>query len=193
MRPVTLLTIALSSTLWSLLGCSESRSIRAWTANQGGVLLDARQARVERVARTVLPPGTPGAVTVRILDSADPTAFSWPNGQVFVTRGLVDLLDDQELAAAIAHELGHLVGDGLLKHAPVAALRGCCKDFDAEARADAIGVNLLRDRNLPAHSMAGMLERVRASGSLPPSCREAIGHRIELIHDIEQPVGSIAP
>jgi len=48
-----------------------------------------------------------------ILDSPELNAFSSPGGHIFVTRGLVELTDSEDmLAAVIAHELAHI----MLKH-----------------------------------------------------------------------------
>jgi predicted Zn-dependent protease len=165
-------------------GCAQSASIRAWTHNQGGVLRDSRQPRIDRIAARILPESAKPKTSVQVLASIEPSAFSWPSGKVFVTRGLVDLLDDDELAAAIAHELGHLLGDGHVKESPgsaVASLRGCQTDFDAESRADAMGVNLLRAKGIPEKAMGSMLEKVRVAGQLPVTCKSAISRRVELL------------
>jgi predicted Zn-dependent protease len=44
-----------------------------------------------------------------ILDNPDLNAFSLPGGYVYITRGLFDKLNEQELAAILAHEIGHVV------------------------------------------------------------------------------------
>jgi predicted Zn-dependent protease len=121
-------------------------------------------------------------VHVHVLDSSTIGAYGWPDGNLFVTRGLVDRLSDRELAAAIAHEVGHLLNDGHLDS--VVSLRGCYVSPDAEARADAIGVRLLASRGIGRDAMTSMLNKVRASPDLPPSCGEAIGRRIELLADL---------
>ena len=82
-----------------------------WVSAHGGVIGDARQERVERVSGALVAQCAGGAIRVRVLDSEVVTAFGWRNGEVFVTRGLVDCMEDEELAAAVAHELGHLLGE----------------------------------------------------------------------------------
>ena len=118
-----------------------------------------------------------------------PAAHSWPDGQVFVTLGLVELLNDEELAAAIGHELGHLLGDGQLQQrGGVASLRGCrgCREgFGAEADADARGADLLTAAGLHPRAMSSMLRKVCDAGDLDPSCVAAIERRIRLIELIE--------
>lgn len=50
-----------------------------------------------------------GTPEVTVLDSADPNAFTVPGGALFVTRGMLALVrDEAELAAVLAHELGHV-------------------------------------------------------------------------------------
>lgn len=44
-----------------------------------------------------------------VLDSDEPNAFAAPGGYVFITRGALALMDDEnQLAAVLAHEIGHI-------------------------------------------------------------------------------------
>jgi predicted Zn-dependent protease len=44
-----------------------------------------------------------------VVDDATPNAFALPGGYIFVTRGLLTLLDSEaELAAVLGHEIGHV-------------------------------------------------------------------------------------
>ena len=44
-----------------------------------------------------------------IIQSSDLNAFAGPGGQIFVFTGLIDVMDQvDELAAVIAHEIGHV-------------------------------------------------------------------------------------
>src|SRR5277367_4390250 len=151
-----------------LTGCGTtpvSQTVNLWVANQGGTVEGARQARAEAVARPLFACCMGRAASIQVLNTDAVSAFSWRNGRVFVTRGLMDHLDDAELAAVIAHELGHLLSDGQLQ--TVASLRGCCVDPDREVRADAAGVALLRARGLTAQPMVSMLKKIEKYGSLP--------------------------
>ncbi len=48
--------------------------------------------------------------TITLLDSDTPNAFALPGGSTFITRGLVELLDDDdEIAGVLGHELVHTV------------------------------------------------------------------------------------
>jgi len=54
-------------------------------------------------------PDLPGGYHFGILDTKDVNAFGCPGGIVFVTKGLVDTLDNEdELAAVLAHEIAHI-------------------------------------------------------------------------------------
>ncbi|HEV8631037.1 MAG TPA: M48 family metalloprotease, partial [Thermoanaerobaculia bacterium] len=50
-----------------------------------------------------------------LADMREPNAFALPGGQVFVTRGMLDLgLDDDQLAALLGHEMSHVIfGHGM--------------------------------------------------------------------------------
>jgi Zn-dependent protease with chaperone function len=73
---------------------------------------DEAQKRVNLVGRWVASqtarPDLPW--TFGIIDDGEVNAFAAPGGYILITRGLYDLLaDDAEIAAVIAHELGHVV------------------------------------------------------------------------------------
>lgn len=62
---------------------------------------------VQRLAQTSEAPE--GPVRATILNSPAVNAFALPGGDIYVTRGLIALANDEsELAAVIAHELAHL-------------------------------------------------------------------------------------
>jgi Zn-dependent protease with chaperone function len=165
-----------------LTGCESatlSRSVNVWVAHQGGIVEGSRQARAETVARPLFACCKGRAASIQVLNTNAVSAFSWRNGRVYVTRGLMDRLNEAELAAVIAHELGHLLSDGQMQ--TIASLKGCCVDPDREVRADAAGLTLLRAQGLPPWAMVTMLKKIEEAGSLPPNCRLAIQHRIALL------------
>lgn len=51
----------------------------------------------------------------QVLDSADLNAFALPGGYVFIYRGLLDKLDESELAAVLAHEVAHVAAKHSVK------------------------------------------------------------------------------
>jgi len=49
--------------------------------------------------------------TFEILDMGSPNALSFPDGTIFITRGLLALLNsEEELAFVLGHEIGHVTG-----------------------------------------------------------------------------------
>ena len=53
--------------------------------------------------------------TFDLIDMSVPNAFSLQAGQVFVTRGMLDLgLDDDMMAALLGHEIGHVIHEHVL-------------------------------------------------------------------------------
>ena len=94
-----------------------------------------------------------------------------------MTRGLIDLLNDEELAAALAHEIGHLLADG---HLPGRfSLHGTSGAEDVEVRADALGSRLLAEAGVPAESMKRMLEKLVRAPGLTHCQRAAVKGRIQ--------------
>ena len=160
------------------LGCGSVASQTNWVRANGGVVQDARLNRAQSACE-ILGSSADRSVCVHVLDSDSIGAYGWPDGNVFVTRGLVDLLTDQELTAAIAHEMGHLLNDGHLH--TVVSLRGCCTSPDIEVRADSIGVRLLAEHGIGREAMTSMLNKVRLSSGMPSLCQQRIGQRIELL------------
>ena len=133
----------------------------------------------ELMALSVLLDGPARGVSVHVLNSDIVGANSWPDGNIFVTRALVDLLDKDELAAAMAHELGHLLNDGHLQG--VASLRGTCSSPDAEVRADATGYEVLRMQTINPHAMVSMLRKVKSGIPASSPCQRGLAARIDLL------------
>jgi predicted Zn-dependent protease len=84
-------------------------------AAYGGVYDDARvQALIEKIVnRLVAASERPDLkYQVTILNSPAINAFALPNGQLYVSRGLIALAnDDAELASVLAHEMGHVIAN----------------------------------------------------------------------------------
>lgn len=82
-------------------------------ASYGGVYENARlQETIEKtVDRLVAASERPDMkYKVTILNSPAINAFALPNGQLYVSRGLVALANDKaELASVLAHEMGHVI------------------------------------------------------------------------------------
>ncbi len=89
------------------------REHRRILATYGGEYTDPRiQSMVERlVERLVAASDHPDLhYKVTILNSQSVNAFALPTGQLYVTRGLIALANDEsELASVIGHEMGHVI------------------------------------------------------------------------------------
>ncbi len=79
---------------------------------QVGPVLESPQLQdlVDRVGqRLVRRAAIPGSYRFYVLDQPEPNAHALGSSYIFVTRGLLALLDDEaELAAAMGHEMGHI-------------------------------------------------------------------------------------
>lgn len=127
-----------------------------------------RASRLDRASARALPPGLG---RVALSDRAGLGAWAWPDGRIRVTAALVDLLDDAELAAALAHEAGHLRA-GAPGHEPTAVVgQGC--SLDAELAADRAGCALLAERGVEPEAMIRMLEKLAAGAALDLTARIA--------------------
>jgi predicted Zn-dependent protease len=90
----------------------ESRESQRIVAAYGGIYGNPRLESllgqvVQRLSKASDAPGTGFHLTV--LNSPTINAFSLPSGDLYITRGLIALANDtSELAAVIAHEMGHV-------------------------------------------------------------------------------------
>jgi Zn-dependent protease with chaperone function len=74
----------------------------------------AERARVNRIGYELAQQSgyTKVPFTFNMVDMPVPNAFALPGGQIFITRGMLDLgLDDDMLAAVLGHEIGHITLD----------------------------------------------------------------------------------
>ena len=92
-------------------------------------------------------------------------AWAWPRGPIHVSRDLIDLLDDDELAAVIAHELAHL-GDDRHWTGPTASLDGG-SDLDVESRADQAGCRILRIAGMEPSATIRLLDKLNVALGSP--------------------------
>ena len=150
-------------------------NVHRWVTAQGGLANEATADRVSRVCDPFLRLVEGRPVRVFVLESDTVAAYAWTRSSVYVRRGLADLATDDELAAAIAHELGHLVIDGHLS-SPL-ALTGSSDD-DAELRADRWGCCLLEQCGVPPTAMRTLLEKVKVAHATNDSCRAGLDVRI---------------
>src|SRR5581483_10748880 len=92
---------------------AEQRENARILASYGGVYDDARlHAMVTQLVERLVAASEKPEQTydVTILNSQAVNAFALPNGQLYVTRGLIALANDKaELASVLAHEMGHVI------------------------------------------------------------------------------------
>lgn len=126
---------------------------------------DTRTLRVERAGAKLASERVPGPVSYRIVSRAGLGAWAWPSGRIEITRDLVDRLDDDELTAALAHELAHLATlAGVRKRASLASSSGAdAAAGDAlERAADRDGCATLASAGVPPQAMVSMLKKLAA-------------------------------
>lgn len=153
-----------------------------WVERNGGL---AQGAALERARHAAALVGSEHRrdVDVAVLASAAPTAYAWPSGQVFLTRGLVDSLGDEHLAAAIAHEVGHLIDGGHLgEEDGPGELAG---QGDPETRADRLGMEILESRGISSLAMVRMLEALRSRAGPRTEVGRALTRRIAALGAVE--------
>jgi len=147
-------------------GCSvikqtpEACAHREWSHKQGGIVSGTWQQRIERTCQRLSPAIPCLVIKPYVLDADDLSAYSWPDGEVFVTRGLIDAASPDELAAVIAHEAGHLIAHRRRSDA-TAMLRGRQSHLNPEIQADALGSVILADCNIPTTAMLHVLLKVQ--------------------------------
>ena len=131
--------------------------------------------------------------TFTVLDTPIVNAFALPGGYVYVTRGLVELANDEaELASVMAHEIGHvtarhsaerygsnvaatianigvaILGGGQAAQASSTATALALQSYsrDQELEADTLGVRYLARNSYDPEAMASFLESLQAHSRL---------------------------
>jgi beta-barrel assembly-enhancing protease len=75
------------------------------------------QERVNRIGQRVARASLRSNITYRfhVISDKEINAFSGPGGHIYVTTGLIDLANDDELASVLSHEVSHIVARHSLK------------------------------------------------------------------------------
>ena len=166
-------------------------------APAGGAALDRMTERLDPNARLPVEP------VVQVLDHPMVNAFALPGGHVVIFRGLIDAAEHpDEVAAVLAHELGHVAAHdptriALRSAGSVGVLGLLFGDFaggaltlallntaieasytrEAEAAADAYARARMIEAGLPPEALATLFERLAAQeGDLPPMLEHFLGH-----------------
>jgi predicted Zn-dependent protease len=96
-------------------------------------------ARVEQLGQSLAAaaPGPAFRYRFTLLDDPAPNAFAFPGGYVFVTRGLLALIrDEDELAGVLGHEIAHVA----MQHAAERAIVSLSQHVVAEVITRPVGV-----------------------------------------------------
>jgi predicted Zn-dependent protease len=167
-------------------------------AQFGGVSTSEATEAVRRVGERVVASSsaarTPYQYTFHLLaDAKTVNAFALPGGYIFVTEALLRLIERQdELAAVLGHEVGHVlarhsaehlakqqltqsiigavaVGTGSYDTAQLAQLAGSLINMkhgrDDEIEADALGLRLTREAGYDPRAMISVMQKLeKASG-----------------------------
>lgn len=110
-NPVTVDSVSKNDRLAELARAQHPRILATYGGEYSDPKLERMVAKVVGNLTTVS--GNPGqAYRITILNSPNVNAFALPGGYLYVTRGLLALANDSaELAAVIAHEMGHVTAN----------------------------------------------------------------------------------
>ncbi len=144
--------------------------------------------------------------TFTVLNSNDVNAFALPGGYVYITRGLLALAGNEaELAAVLAHELGHITalhhaqraGQGMLAGMLITGLgvaggraaantgasiaEGVLRGFsrEHEHQSDDLGIRYMARAGYAPGAMAAFLRRMRASSRLLARLRGGSADKVD--------------
>ncbi len=150
-----------------------------WVRDHGGLSQDGpSQHRLDTVIqRWHIERKIP--IRCNVLNSDAVAAYAWPDGSVYLTRGLMSILTDEQLAAVLAHEAGHLLDHGYI--ASARSLQGHTDRVDREVRADRIGCQLLQSLGLSRGAMIDMLDTVDRYGELSVQERDMMAYRLAIL------------
>jgi len=153
------------------------------------------QSMVNRVGqKLVASSGISGSYRFYVLDQPVANAHAMSSGYVFVTRGLLALMDDEaELAAAMGHELGHIVQkhaaqreqarkgvldsavDATLKSGSMSVGRSVAREGllqlrrysrDQELAADQVGLGYITRAGYRGDAMVTLIDKLRRQSRL---------------------------
>lgn len=164
-------------------GASTVGASRQWIRQQGGLSPQSAEsdARLAAIAsRLAAATQSRMALSVTVLQQQAPAAFAWHNGEVYVTAGLLETMNDAELTAVIAHELGHLMQNGEMPGV-VSVVGQSSADRNAEMLADAHAVRLLTQMHLPPSAMRSALGKVLKAQPAGSSLRSQLSQRMDVL------------
>lgn len=145
----------------------------------------ALQAYVDGVGQRLARQSTRAGLTWRftVLDSLDVNAFALPGGRVYLTRGILAYLNSEaELAAVIAHEIGHVTARHGVQQLGVPAPVPLESVLAPPARGRA-GTSVLQ-RLAPVWARGYGAEHELEAGRLAAATLAAAGYRPQAVADV---------
>ena len=111
-NPVTVDTVARYDKLAALAKAQHPRILATYGGEYSDPKLERMVAKVVGTLTFDADNPSPQTYRITILNSPNVNAFALPGGYLYVTRGLLALANDSaELAAVIAHEMGHVTAN----------------------------------------------------------------------------------
>ncbi len=149
-----------------------------WLVRHGGLINGPQKARAQRLCNRICRGWIDTPVHVRIVDSRQLGAWSWSDGDVYLTLGLTSHLNNKELAAAIAHELGHLINSKSVV-CPY-ALGSAHEQLGIEFAADLTGARVLAAHGIAPQNLVSVIRLLNRRSS-NESLRKSLQSRIHLL------------
>ncbi|ESZ68935.1 metalloprotease [Mesorhizobium sp. L103C119B0] len=123
-KPITVDNVAANSKLAELAKAQHPRILATYGGEYSDPKLERMVAKVVG-SLTVVSANPTQTYRITILNSPNVNAFALPGGYLYVTRGLLALANDSaELAAVIAHEMGHVTANHGLQRQQLEAEEG---------------------------------------------------------------------
>lgn len=149
-----------------------------WVQQQGGQIASHQKARATALCTTLCRGWISHTVHVRIINSTRLAAWSWPDGDIYISRGLAMHLNNGELSAAIAHEMGHLINSGAVQ-CPF-ALGQVGEKLGIESGADLTGARVLAAHGISPRNLLAVLNFLRRR-TTSASLKTALTRRIYIL------------
>ncbi|WP_435371445.1 M48 family metalloprotease [Mesorhizobium liriopis] len=193
-KPFTLDNVSKNDKLAEIARSQHPRILGTYGGEYSDPKLERMVAKV--VGRLTFDPDNPNQTyRITILDSPNVNAFALPGGYLYVTRGLLALATDSaELAAVLAHEMGHVTANHGIERqrkeaeealagqvvsdvlgggntdANAALVRGKLRlaqfSRNQELEADAIGIRTIGRAGFDPYAAARFLQAMAAYGNL---------------------------
>jgi predicted Zn-dependent protease len=135
-RPITVDNVAGNTRLAALAKAQHPRILATYGGEYSDPKLERMVAKVVGSLTTVSANPTQ-TYRITILNSPNVNAFALPGGYLYITRGLLALANDSaELAAVIAHEMGHVTANHGLQRQQLEAEEGIATKVVADVLGD---------------------------------------------------------